>query len=240
VDTFTIGNLITIRFLEGSENVNLAGHKFQHKFLYVISGSGVITIDHRVFDFSDGSIYTFRLATTVEIVATDPVVAFVVVFNTTPFRHSELIKDENNFLRRIQIIEKFFSDTPDTQEYLMENLADKDSILDLLKVTKREMSFPAEYSNEVIVNNILSIVNVALRQQPKANDKKAYIQRSPVSVQMMRIAEQMVNENQKVTIIEVARRLELSEYALNKIFIKHSGITFSNFLRNVKSRYVGF
>lgn len=239
MDTFTIGNLITIRFLEGSANVHLGAYKFQHKFLYVISGSGVITIDHRVFSFSDGSIYTFRLANMVEIAAIAPIAAFIVIFNTTPFRYSKLIEDDNNFIRRIQVIEKLFPDTPETREYFVQNIADRQSISDLLTVTKREMSFPAEYSNEVIVNNLLSIVNVALRLQPKAADTETYIQRSSVSVQMMRVAEHMLNENRKVTISEVARKLELSEYALNKIFIKHSGITFSNFLRNARSRYAG-
>ena len=239
MDTFTIGNLINVQFLDGPARINLAAFKYQHKFLYIINGSGVVTIDHRVFDFSAGSFYTFRLANTVEIANTDPITGFIIVFNTMPFRYSKLIEDDNHYIRRIQLIEKLFPETPETREYIIENAADKESIFNLLIVTKREISFPAEYSNEVIINNILSIINLALRLQPKAVDKENYIQRSPISVQMMRVAEHMLNENRKVTISEVARKLELSEYALNKIFIKHSGITFSNFLRNAKNRYVG-
>jgi hypothetical protein len=239
VDTFTIGNLIAIQFLKGSVNVTLDEYKYQHKFLYVINGSGVITIDHRVFDFFDGSFFTFRLATNVEIAAFDPLEAFIVVFNTAPFRYSKLIDDENKFIRRIQVIETSFPNTSETREHVVENVADKDSILDLLKVMTREMTHPAEYSNEVVVNNLLSIISVALRQQPKVDNKEAYIQRSPVSVQIMRVAEHMLNENVKVTIGEVARKMQLSEYALNKIFIEHSGISFSNFLKNTRSRHMG-
>jgi AraC-like DNA-binding protein len=239
VDTFTIGNIINVQFLEGPAHLNLEGFKYPHKFLYIIEGAGVVTIDHRVFEFSDGSFYTFRLANTVEIAATDPIAAYIVIFNTMPLWYSKLIEDDNNFIRRIQVVEKLFPDTSETREYIIENTADKESIFDLLTVMKREIRFPAAYSNEVIINNILSIINLALRLQPKAADQETYIQRSPVSVQMMRIAEQMLNENRKVTIGEVARKLGLSEYALNKIFIKHSGITFSNFLRNTKNRYAG-
>lgn len=237
--TFTISNLIAIQFFKESASINLRGYKYQHKFLFVINGSGVITVGHEVFDFTDGSFYTFRLANNVEITAFGPIEAFIFIFNTTPFPYSKLIEDENNFVRRIRVIERLFPDTSESREHLIENLADGESIVDLLNVTKREMQFPAEYSNEVIINNMLSIVNVALRLQPKAGNKETDIHQSPVSVQLMRIAEDILSKNKKVTISEVAKKMELSEYALNKIFIKHSGITFSNFLRNTRSRYLG-
>ncbi len=237
MDTFTISNLIAIKFLEGSGKVNLGGHKYQHKFLYVTGGSGSVTIDNRVFEFSAQSFYTFRLATIVEIVALEPVNAFLLVFNTTPFRYSDLIREETHFIRRIQIIEKLYPDTPETRAYLNNSATSNDSIVGLLEVIKHEMRLPSEYSNEVIVNNVLSVIYIALRVQPLTEGKETYIERSPDTVQMMRVSEHMLNENSRVTIGDVARKLELSEYALKKIFIKHSGITFANFLRNTRNRY---
>lgn len=52
----------------------------------------------------------------------------------------------------------------------------------------------------------------------------------------MRVAEDLLKKNRKVSISEVAAELHLPEYALNKIFIKQSGITVLIFWKNIKSQ----
>lgn len=236
MSTFALGNVMSIHFLDRPARILLGKYKYQHKFLYVLRGSGQVKLDHSLFNFSQGSFYAFRIANGVELTASVPVTAFVIVFNTIPFPDNRLPQDLKSQLRIVDRVNSLVPITSEIHEYRVQHVEDQESVGSLVKMIRREIAVPQEHSEEIILNNALNILNIAVRIAPEGVSQKLVADQSSCIAKVTRFVQDKVKHNKKVTVAEIARELKTTEYVLNRTFIKDSGTTFAAFLRKTKSQ----
>jgi hypothetical protein len=235
MDMFALGNIMAIQFVDRPEHILLGRYKYQHKFLYVLHGSGLVKLDHNLFNFNEGSLYAFRIANSIELITTYQLCAVIIIFNMIPFPDNRSKIGLSSQLRIADKINTLMPITSQTHEHQVQNQQDRESLSALLQIIKREISMQLEHSEEIILNSALNIVSMAVRISPNTVNQEFTIDQTSEIARISKYVQDKLKGNKKLTIAEISRGLTIPEYVLNKIFIKGAGITFADYLRKSKS-----
>lgn len=236
MNVFAIENLMVIHFINGPGQVLLGKYRYQHKFLFINEGTGIVKLDHREFGFDQGSLYAFRTVSFVEIVSSPLTSAALIVFNTIPFPDPKVLRGKAWQLRIADNVIQLMPITSEIFEHKVTNLKDRESVAALLKIIQKEVTIPMEHSGEIILNNALNIIRMAVRVEAQPVHAKRSFDLSSSILEVMEHIRVVLEGNKKATITEISSSLNTSSYALNKRFIKDAGITLSDFLLEIRFR----
>ncbi|MHA4739594.1 hypothetical protein [Dyadobacter sp. MSC1_007] len=233
---FTIGNLLAIHFVDRPGQIPLRTYRYQHKFLYINGGTGVVKLDQREFSFEKGSLYVFRAVSLAEIISSSSLAAFLIVFNTIPFPDLRVLSDRTKHLQIVEDVIKLIPVTSEIIEHKVVDLNDLESLTALLKMVQKEAVTPLGHSDEIILHSTLNIIKIAVRVEAKAIHTKGYVNPSSNISEIMDQIGTLLQKNRKITIPQIATSLNTTSCALNRVFIKDARITLSDYLRENRSK----
>jgi hypothetical protein len=233
---FTIGNLLAIHFVDRPGQIPIGKYRYQHKFLYINGGTGVVKLDQREFSFEKGSLYVFRAVSFAEIISSFSLAAFLVVFNTAPFPDLKVLSYSSKHIQIVEEVIKLMPITSEIIEHKVVDLNDLESLTALLRTMQKEAVTPLEHSDEIILHSALSIINIAVRVEAKAIYTERYVNPSSNISEIIDQIDTLLQKNRKITIPQIATSLNITSYALNRVFVKDARITLSGYLREKRSK----
>lgn len=231
---FKFEDLLAIHFINSAQHIPLGNFRYQHKFLYIVEGTGIVKLDHDKFDFVDGSLYAFRTARSVEVISSVSISAVLIVFNTIPFPDRKVSAERTWQLRTADNVIQLMPITSEIFEHRISDPNDRDSISALAKVVQREVNTPMQYSDEIILNTALNIIRIAVRADSQHLHSAMTINLPSSILEIMEDISAILKKNKKATIPQIAMSLNTTPCALNRKFIKDSGMTLANYVREIR------
>lgn len=225
---------MAIHFINGSGQILLGKYRYQHKFLYVNEGIGIVKLDHREFDFVQGSLYAFRTVSIVEVVSSNLISATLIVFNTIPFPDRRVLRERT---WHVQMADHLIQLMPITSEIIEHRIADsivQESVAALLKIIQREATTPMQHSDEIILDIALNIIRMVIRVEAQPVRLKGSLDLSSGILEIMEHIRMLLERNKKATIAQIATSLNTTSYTLNRRFIKDAGMTVASYLREIR------
>lgn len=227
---------MAIHFVDRPGQILLGKYRYQHKFLYINAGTGVVKLDQREFSFEKGSLYAFRAVSFAEIISSSSLSAFLIVFNTTLFPDLKVLSDSTKHLQIVEDVIELIPITSEIIEHKVVDLNDLESLTALFKIMQKESATSLEHSDEIILHSALNIIKIAVRVEAKAIHTKGFITPSSNISEIMDQIGSLLQKNRKITIPQIATSLNTTPCTLNRIFIKDARITLFDYLRESRSK----
>lgn len=231
---FKFEDLLVIHFIDSTLHIPLGNYRYQHKFLYIIEGTGLVKLDHDKFDFVNGSLYAFRTAKSLEVISSVSISAVLMVFNTIPFPDRKVSGERTWQLRTADNVIHLMPITSEIFEHRISNPNDRDSISALAKMMHSELNMPMRYSDEIILDTALTIIRIAVRVDSHHVHSTMAINLPSSILGIMEGISAILKKNKKATIPQIAMALNTTPSALNRKFVKDSGMTLASYVREIR------
>jgi len=198
---------------------------------FVTEGEGVLSCDEDSWHYDEQAIFLLSPGHPIHFKSFYRTNLLTIFFD--PFRIAGAADPINSFTGMFRAVRDLFSVPSFLRQKELRSETDRLAVTHLVRLIETELSQLQDNSRELVANSVALLVNLVKRNLPEMQRPEPAAQYSEETDRVLNDVHQMVEQNEHITIQEVAVAMNMSQYNLNKLVIKGTGET----LKAIISRY---
>jgi hypothetical protein len=229
---FDIQDKLILVSCDSHEMGYLSRYMNRFRLVFIVEGNGTAILGEESYRYEKDSFFLIAPRQDLDCISPTKTRMLVIIFGLFRSSHNKADEPVTSFLNLYQHIQQIFLAKNIIQGMRISDETDRDSVARLVPLLKNELLHPQGYSKEIAINVVFILVNILTRNIDNASG-------GPVSEydaetnRALNYIKELIQQNSRFTIRDIAKGLNMSDYNLNKLIIKGTGRT----LKSLIARY---
>lgn len=229
---FDIQDKLILVSCESHEMGYLSRYSNRFRLVFIVEGTGTAFLEEESYRYEKDSFFLIAPRQDLECISPQRTRVLVIIFGLFRSINHKAEEPVTSFLNLYQHVQQIFLAKNISQGMRISDQTDRESVARLVPLLRNELLHPQGYSKEIAINVVFILVNILTRNIDNASGGPVNEYDSETNRVLNYIKDQ-VQQNNRLTIRDIAKGLNMSEYNLNKIVIKGTGTT----LKSIIAKY---